>query len=44
MPLHIGYLIAREFLWKRNWAFWPYFWEGVIEGLQKPLGPYPSVE
>jgi protoporphyrinogen oxidase/GT2 family glycosyltransferase len=44
IPIHIGYLIVREFLWKRNWAFWPYFWEGVVEGLQKPLGPYPSVE
>lgn len=44
IPIHIGYLIVREFFWKRNWAYWPYFWEGVVEGLQKPLGPYPSVE
>ena len=44
LPLHIGYLIAREFFWKRNWAYWPYFWDGVVEGLQKPLGPYPLSE
>lgn len=44
IPLHIGYLIAREFFWKGNWAYWPYFWDGVVEGLQKPLGPYPLSE
>ncbi len=44
LPLHIGYLIAREFFWKRNWAFWPYFWDGIVEGLQKPLGPYPLMD
>jgi protoporphyrinogen oxidase/GT2 family glycosyltransferase len=44
IPFHIGYLIAREFVWKRNWAYWPDFWEGVLEGLQKPLGPYPLSE
>jgi protoporphyrinogen oxidase/GT2 family glycosyltransferase len=43
LPLHIGYLIAREFIWKRNWIFWPDFWDGIVEGLQKPLGPYPSL-
>jgi protoporphyrinogen oxidase/GT2 family glycosyltransferase len=41
LPLHMAYIIAREFFWKRNWVNWPYFWEGVKEGLQKPLGPYP---
>jgi protoporphyrinogen oxidase/GT2 family glycosyltransferase len=44
VPLHMGYMIAREFFWKRNWANWPYFWEGIREGLQKPLGPYPLAE
>jgi protoporphyrinogen oxidase/GT2 family glycosyltransferase len=44
MPLHMGYIILREFVWKRNWAFWKYFWDGVQEGLQKPLGPYPLSE
>jgi GT2 family glycosyltransferase/protoporphyrinogen oxidase len=44
LPIHIGYLVAREFFWKRNWVFWPYFWEGIVEGLQKPLGPYPMMD
>ena len=42
LPLHIGYIIGREIIWKRNWKYWPYFWEGLVEGLQKPLGPYPQ--
>ncbi len=41
LPLHIGYVVLREFLWKRNWAYWSDFWAGVREGLQKPLGSLP---
>jgi GT2 family glycosyltransferase len=44
VPIHLGYIIAREIIWKRNWAYWPYFWEGLVEGLQKPLGPYPTTD
>lgn len=44
LPLHISYIIAREIIWKRNWKYWPDFWDGLVEGLQKPLGPYPQGE
>jgi protoporphyrinogen oxidase/GT2 family glycosyltransferase len=44
VPIHVGYIIARDIIWKRNWAYWPTFWEGLKEGLQKPLGPYPTLE
>jgi protoporphyrinogen oxidase/GT2 family glycosyltransferase len=44
VPIHVGYIIARDIIWKRNWAYWPNFWEGLKEGLQKPLGPYPTFE
>jgi GT2 family glycosyltransferase len=43
LPLHIGYVVLREFVWKRNWAYWSDFWGGVREGLQKPLGTLPRV-
>ncbi len=41
LPIHVGYVILREFLWKRNWRYWPNFFQGMREGLQKPLGAYP---
>ncbi|MFV2043814.1 MAG: glycosyltransferase [Anaerolineales bacterium] len=41
LPIHLGYLILRDFGWKRNWAYWPSFWEGIREGLSRPLGEYP---
>jgi GT2 family glycosyltransferase len=44
LPLHVGYVIAREFIIKRNWAYWGDFWQGVREGMQKPLGNLPRVE
>lgn len=44
LPLHVGYVMAREFLFKRNWAYWGDFWQGVREGMQKPLGNLPRVE
>ena len=42
LPYHLSYMILREFVVKGNWKFWPNFWEGVREGLQKPLGPFPT--
>ncbi len=36
--IHIGYLIFREFFWKRNWEYWKYFYKGLLDGFQKPLG------
>jgi len=44
LPVQIGYVILRDFIWKRNWAYIPDFWEGVQEGLQKPLGNYPEIK
>ena len=41
LPVHVGYIIFREFIWKRNWKFLPYFWEGMKEGFQQPLGKLP---
>jgi hypothetical protein len=40
--VHVGYFILREFFWKRNTTYLRDFWQGVQEGLQKPLGPYPT--
>jgi protoporphyrinogen oxidase/GT2 family glycosyltransferase len=42
VPVHVGYFILREFFWKRNTTYLRDFWQGVQEGLQKPLGPYPT--
>ena len=42
LPVHIGYVILREIVWKRQWANWPAFWQGIREGLQKPLGEIPQ--
>jgi protoporphyrinogen oxidase/GT2 family glycosyltransferase len=42
LPVHVGYVIMREFLWKRNWNYWNDFWQGVREGVQKPLGTLPK--
>ena len=39
---HIGYYILREFVWKRNWGYWPDYRRGVQDGLRKPLGPLPQ--
>lgn len=39
--IHLGYIILRDFGWRRKWAYWPNFWEGVQEGLRQPLGEYP---
>jgi len=41
LPIHLGYLILREFAWKMNWRYWPSFWAGFCEGLNSPL-TFPS--
>ena len=43
LPVHIGYVILREIIWKKQCANWPPFWQGIREGLQKPLGGIPQV-
>jgi protoporphyrinogen oxidase/GT2 family glycosyltransferase len=42
LPLHLGYIIVREFLWKNNRAYWGEFKQGIREGLQKPLSSLPQ--
>ncbi len=42
LPYHLGYMVIREFIFKGNWKFWAHFWSGVREGLQKPLGSFPT--
>jgi GT2 family glycosyltransferase len=42
LPIHIGYIALREFIWKRNWKYLPLFWKGIVEGMQKPLGDYQN--
>ena len=44
LPVHVGYVILREFFWKRHWAYWSEFQRGMREGLQKPLGSFPLYE
>ena len=44
LPLHISYIFLREIVWKRHWAYAPYFVRGIQEGLQKPLGHIPTAE
>ena len=43
LPVHLGYVVLREFAWKQNWNYWRDFWRGVREGLQKPLGSFPGM-
>ena len=42
LPVHVGYFVMREFLWKRNWNYLSDFWEGAILGMQSPLGNLPK--
>ena len=42
LPIHIGYMIIRDFILKPNWNYLPDFWSGVKDGMQKPLGAVPS--
>lgn len=43
LPVHIGYIIAREFI-KGNGRMLKHFWAGVRAGLSKPLGPIPPAD
>jgi GT2 family glycosyltransferase/protoporphyrinogen oxidase len=43
VPVHLGYFMLREFVFKRNLRYLGDFWQGVQEGLQKPLGSFPRV-
>jgi len=42
LPVHVGYIMLREFLWKRNWESLSYFREGVSLGMQSPIGSLPK--
>jgi GT2 family glycosyltransferase len=43
LPVHVGYIMAREFI-KGNGRMLKHFWQGVREGLSKPLGTIPEAE
>lgn len=43
LPMHVGYIILRDFGWKRNWKYWTDFRRGIQEGLRKPLGSAPRL-
>jgi hypothetical protein len=43
IPVHVTYIVLREFGWKQNWKFWGEFWRGARDGLQKPLGNFPEI-
>ena len=44
LPTHMGYIIFREMVWKRQWKYWPDFWQGIKEGFQKSLSAIPTLE
>jgi GT2 family glycosyltransferase len=43
LPIHIGYIMLREFV-KGHGRALKYFLEGVRSGLNKPLGPIPTIQ
>ena len=43
LPVHVGYMILREFVAKNNRKYWNDFYRGVREGMQKPLGELPKI-
>ena len=43
LPVHVGYIMLREFLLKWKWNNLPDFWRGVRDGLRKPLGKFPEL-
>jgi len=43
LPIHLIYIFLREFIWKRNWKYWKYYYEGLKSGLQQPLGDIPNI-
>jgi len=42
LPIHLGYLMLREFVWKGNWAYWRSFRQGLRDGFATPLGSLPE--
>jgi len=44
LPIHVGYIIIRDFVWHRNAKYFKDFWLGVREGLNKPLGDLPKFQ
>jgi protoporphyrinogen oxidase/GT2 family glycosyltransferase len=42
LPVHLGYLILRDFFWKGNWIHWSSFRQGLREGFATPLGSLPE--
>ncbi len=44
LAIHIGYMVLREFVFKRNGKYWKHFRLGIMEGLQKPLGQIPGMD
>lgn len=42
LPIHMGYIAVREFVFKGNWAYLPDFWQGLRDGLRQPLGTFPK--
>ena len=43
LPVHVGYIVLREFVAKNNRKYWNDFYRGVREGMQKPLGELPKI-
>ncbi|MHB8856628.1 MAG: FAD-dependent oxidoreductase [Bellilinea sp.] len=44
LPIHVGYVILRDFVWHRNTKYFKDFWRGVHDGLNKPLGDLPKLQ
>lgn len=44
LPIHIGYIAVRDFVWHRNTKYFKDFWQGVREGLNKPLSDLPKFQ
>ena len=44
LPVHAGYIILRDFIWKRRQRYFRDFWQGMLEGMKKPLGAYPRYQ
>lgn len=41
LPIHIGYIVLREFIFKGNWKHLRHFVDGAMDGLRRPLNDYP---
>jgi GT2 family glycosyltransferase len=43
LPVHVSYIFLRDMIFHRNWIYSSDFIDGVRAGLQKPMGPFPTV-